>query len=83
VDKSSLKNKSTNVRRPPGCHSDGPMKFHIAAVSAGTKKQLRIKNQELKIPSGGGFIILIVALKFMVANKKLKTINHKQKNPVQ
>jgi len=55
-----MKNQCTNVRRPPGCHSDGPTKLNIAAVLAGAtkkpvkkreflksaavKKQLRIKN---------------------------------------
>jgi len=29
---------STNVRRPPGCHSDGPPKLHMAAVLARSKR---------------------------------------------
>ena len=41
---------STNVRRPPGCHSDGPPKPHIAAVLAGAKivlKKILTKNVRL------------------------------------
>ena len=37
---------STRVRRPPGCHSDGPLKPHMAAVLARTKK-MTIVNRKL------------------------------------
>ena len=35
--KRSLKNKSKRVRRPPGCHSDGPVKLQITALLTQTK----------------------------------------------
>ena len=40
-----MKNQCKRVRRPPGCHSDGPMKLNIAAVLVGATKKT-VKKRE-------------------------------------